>query len=69
MPSQEKLEHLSSFIKSFYKSNLISSDKLSHYYEVFGKFKARFVAKYPGKSIALYLLLYSNIGCDRKMPR
>lgn len=49
MPSDLKLSNLSSFLIDFYLKNVISTEKLNQRYDIFYKFKYKFLQKFPGK--------------------
>ncbi len=50
MPSQSKLDALSQFLVEFYLKNIITTSRLKKIYEIYYKFKQKFLSKYPGKS-------------------
>ena len=49
MPSDLKLSNLSSFLIDFYLKNVISTEKLNQRYDIFYKFKYKFLQNFPGK--------------------
>ena len=53
MPSQFKLEELSSFLVDFYSKNIISASKLQEIYDIYYKFKQKFLNHYPGNALKL----------------
>lgn len=48
MPSQPKLDYLTSYLIDFYLKTIITKDNLKKRYDIYHKFKSKFLAKYPG---------------------
>ena len=48
MPPQSKLDTLSLFLVEFYLKNIITTSRLKKIYEIYYKFKQKFLSKYPG---------------------
>ncbi len=69
MPEEQKLAHLSSFLTSFYTSNVMSNEALKHSYDVYQKFKARFLEKHPDATVniygsVVYGICFNDTPCD-----
>jgi hypothetical protein len=49
MPSQSKLDTLSLFLVDFYLKNIITTSRLKKIFDIYYKFKQKFLEKYPGR--------------------
>lgn len=49
MPAKTQLDNLNMFLVDFYNKNVMLNDKLKQYYEIYYRFKEKFIEMYPGK--------------------
>jgi len=54
MPSDKKLSNLSGYLIDFYLKNVISNEKLKERYDIYSKFKQKFLKKYPDAKVNMY---------------
>jgi hypothetical protein len=54
MPDANKLTHLSSFLTNFYTANVMPSETLKHNYDIYHKFKGKFLEKHPDATVNIY---------------
>jgi len=48
VPSDSKTSSLSAYLIDFYLKNVISQENLNKRFQIFNKFKQKFLEKYPG---------------------
>ena len=61
MPSNPKLDRLSSYLVEFFTKNVISTNYINIYYEIYQKFKETFLKLHPGCDKYLFDLIKQKL--------
>ena len=54
MPTDPKLDHLSSYLIDFYLKTIISPESLKRRYDIYHTFKLKFLSKHPDATVNVY---------------
>ena len=74
LPCDEKLSTLSEYLVDFYTKNVISSDKIKQFYDIYFKFKEKYTAKYPAAAVRMtgsvaHGIAFGDTSCDISIER